>query len=78
MILIVILHQVKLTTWDHLNFSILLRTSTRLYTIVEKIKERHGGSVKDISLYKHQVQQKLCMSNTQHEGAVLIVASCDP
>ena len=47
--------QVKLITWDYLNFSILLRTSTRLFTIVDKIRERHGGSISDIILYRHQV-----------------------
>lgn len=47
--------QVKLVTWEHLNFSLLLRTSTRLYAIVDKVRERHGGSINDIILYRHQV-----------------------
>ena len=47
--------QVKLVTWDHLNFSVLLRTSARLYTVVDKVRERHGGSILEIILYRHQV-----------------------
>ncbi len=47
--------QVKLITWDYLNFSLLMRTSARLFTIVDKIRERHGGSISDILLYRHQV-----------------------
>ncbi len=47
--------QVKLTTWDYLNFSLLMRTSARLFTIVDKIRERHGGSISDVILYRHQV-----------------------
>ena len=47
--------QVRLITWEYLNFSVLLRTSTRLFTIVDKIRERHGGSISDIILYRHQV-----------------------
>mmetsp|Transcript_58147 Transcript_58147/g.152878 ORF Transcript_58147/g.152878 Transcript_58147/m.152878 type:complete len:82 (-) Transcript_58147:4031-4276(-) len=51
--------QVKLITWEFLNFSLVLRTSARLFTIVEKIRERHGGSISDVILYRHQVFDSL-------------------
>mmetsp|Transcript_25483 Transcript_25483/g.59038 ORF Transcript_25483/g.59038 Transcript_25483/m.59038 type:complete len:199 (+) Transcript_25483:208-804(+) len=47
--------QVKLVTWEHLNFSVVVRNSTRLYSIVDKVRDRHGGSIGDIILYRHQV-----------------------
>mmetsp|Transcript_44339 Transcript_44339/g.111013 ORF Transcript_44339/g.111013 Transcript_44339/m.111013 type:complete len:199 (-) Transcript_44339:107-703(-) len=47
--------QVKLVTWEHLNFAVVMRTSTRLYSIVDKVRDRHGGSIRDIILYRHQV-----------------------
>mmetsp|Transcript_10479 Transcript_10479/g.20634 ORF Transcript_10479/g.20634 Transcript_10479/m.20634 type:complete len:206 (+) Transcript_10479:152-769(+) len=47
--------QVKLVTWEHLNFNVVMRTSTRLYSIVDKVRDRHGGSIRDIILYRHQV-----------------------
>uniref|UniRef100_A0A7S0Z5G1 Uncharacterized protein n=1 Tax=Hemiselmis tepida TaxID=464990 RepID=A0A7S0Z5G1_9CRYP len=47
--------QVKLVTWEHLNFTVVVRNSTRLYSIVDKVRDRHGGSIKDVILYRHQV-----------------------
>ena len=54
---------IKLVTWDHLNFNLQTRTSTRLFAIHDAIAERHGGSVQDICLYKHQVHQRNAISN---------------
>jgi hypothetical protein len=47
--------QVKLVTWEHLNFDVLMRSSTRLFSIVDKVRDRHGGSIGDVVLYRHQV-----------------------
>jgi len=47
--------QVQLVTWDHLNFSMLVSTNTRLFAVIDKIKERHGGSVLNVALYRHEV-----------------------
>lgn len=48
---------VKLVTWQHLNFNVVMRTSTRLYSIIDKVQDRHGGSIGDIILYRHQVRR---------------------
>ena len=45
----------KLVTWEHLNFDVLMRSSTRLFSIVDKVRDRHGGSIGDVVLYRHQV-----------------------
>ncbi|KAL9646529.1 hypothetical protein ABK040_006523 [Willaertia magna] len=43
---------IRLFNWDHMAFHLRLPESTNLYTIEHKIKERHGGSVTNIVLWK--------------------------
>ncbi|EFC50769.1 predicted protein [Naegleria gruberi] len=50
-----VLVKVRLMNWDNMGFQIRVRESTNLYTIEQKIKERHGGSVTGVSFWKDSV-----------------------
>mmetsp|Transcript_15966 Transcript_15966/g.53458 ORF Transcript_15966/g.53458 Transcript_15966/m.53458 type:complete len:203 (-) Transcript_15966:1553-2161(-) len=47
--------QIRFVVWSFLDIQVKISTQTRLYTIVDKIKARHGGSIQDIILYKDSV-----------------------
>jgi len=50
--------RVQFVTWNFLtglDFGMKVRTSTRLNAIVDKIKDRYGGSIMDVILYRHEV-----------------------
>ncbi len=49
---------VKLLNWTYLNFDLKLLESTPMYIIEQKIKERHGGAVQKLSLWKEDVMPK--------------------
>eukprot|EP01006_Ploeotia_vitrea_P025693 TRINITY_DN5858_c0_g1_i1.p1 TRINITY_DN5858_c0_g1~~TRINITY_DN5858_c0_g1_i1.p1 ORF type:complete len:175 (-),score=23.55 TRINITY_DN5858_c0_g1_i1:27-551(-) len=50
--------QVKLVTWNYLNFQIRVPAATNLYIVEQKIKEHHGGSISNLQLWKDQVHPK--------------------
>jgi len=56
--------RVKFVTWNFLtglDFGMKVRTSTRLNAIVDKIKDRYGGSIMDVILYRHEVERESCL-----------------
>eukprot|EP00294_Goniomonas_avonlea_P006879 CAMPEP_0114555946 /NCGR_PEP_ID=MMETSP0114-20121206/9018_1 /TAXON_ID=31324 /ORGANISM="Goniomonas sp, Strain m" /LENGTH=255 /DNA_ID=CAMNT_0001741101 /DNA_START=27 /DNA_END=794 /DNA_ORIENTATION=- len=47
--------RVKLVTWDYLNFDMTVPTTVRVFAVMERIREQHGGSIKEVFLYKDKV-----------------------
>ena len=48
----------KFVTWNFLtglDFAMKVRSSTRLNAIVDKIKDKYGGSIMDVILYRQEV-----------------------
>eukprot|EP01063_Lacrimia_lanifica_P016853 TRINITY_DN23442_c0_g1_i1.p1 TRINITY_DN23442_c0_g1~~TRINITY_DN23442_c0_g1_i1.p1 ORF type:complete len:171 (+),score=59.59 TRINITY_DN23442_c0_g1_i1:78-590(+) len=55
--------ELKLVTWTYLNFSIKVPSSTNLYIVEQRIKERHCGSITRLQLWKQQVHPKNVMKD---------------
>ncbi|KAG2378042.1 hypothetical protein C9374_008664 [Naegleria lovaniensis] len=47
--------KVRLMNWENMGFQLRVRESTNLYTIEQKIRERHGGSITNVVFWKDGV-----------------------
>jgi len=54
---------IKLFTWDYMNFSMTVPTVTRVFTIQDKIMQRHGGSVSNLNVYRDTVNPNKLLSD---------------
>ena len=65
---------VKLFTWDYMNFSMTVPTSTRLFTLQDRIAQRHGGSVANLTIFKDQASRfPSCLS--RESSSLLMIAT---
>ena len=49
---------VRLLNWTYLNFEVRCKESTKLYVIMKKIVERHGGSLSQVEMWKEQINPR--------------------
>ena len=54
---------IRMVTWKYLNFQVKVRLNSRIFSIEEKIRAHHGGSVHQVFLYQGVVAPENLLSD---------------
>ncbi|KAA6394269.1 MAG: hypothetical protein EZS28_010205 [Streblomastix strix] len=54
---------VRLLSWTYLDFTYLVSTQTKLYTVIERIKEQHRGTIREIEIYREKKSPNCLLSD---------------
>jgi hypothetical protein len=54
---------IRMVTWKYLNFQVKVRLNSRIFSIEEKIRQHHGGSVHQVFLYQGVVAPENLLSD---------------